>query len=187
MSKATAVRGASVKRSTAAQRATAPQRSLVVRERRTTRRANDAMARDGTGIGIIAPRARTRARARMIARGIRWRKIVRERWRRGATRARARDARPGPVVDVGSGEDNADRIAASSGGRGRWRRASGGARARGGARGLCGDRARDRGARRAARARVGAGGGGTIVSKEGFARARDRRETRETDGDSYAL
>ena len=55
------------------------------------------------------------------------------------------------------------------------------------ARGLCGDRARDRGARRAARARAGAGGGGTIVSKEGFARARDRRETRETDGDSYAL
>ena len=187
MSKATAVRGASVKRSTAAQRATAPQRSLVVRERRTTRRANDAMARDGTGIGIIAPRARTRARARMIARGIRWRKIVRERWRRGATRARARDARPGPVVDVGSGEDNADRIAASSGGRGRWRRASGGARARG-SRGGCVVIARAIGGRGARRARAWArAGAGTIVSKEGFARARDRRETRETDGDSYAL
>ena len=187
MSKATAVRGASVKRSTAAQRATAPQRSLVVRERRTTRRANDAMARDGTGIGIIAPRARTRARARMIARGIRWRKIVRERWRRGATRARARDARPGPVVDVGSGEDNADRIAASSGGHGRWRRASGGARARG-SRGGCVVIARAIGGRGARRARArGRGRGRTIVSKEGFARARDRRETRETDGDSYAL
>ena len=57
-----------------------------------------------------------------------------------------------------------------------------------GARGLCGDRARDRGARRAARARARArAGAGTIVSKEGFARARDGRETRETDGDSYAL
>jgi hypothetical protein len=48
-------------------------------------------------------------------------------------------------------------------------------------------RAGSGGAARGARARVGAGGGGTIVSKEGFARARDRRETRETDGDSYAL
>jgi hypothetical protein len=179
MSKATAVRGASVKRSTAAQRATAPQRSLVVRERRTTRRANDAMARDGTGIGIIAPRARTRARARMIARGIRWRKIVRERWRRGATRARARDARPGPVVDVGSGEDNADRIAASSGGRGRWRRASGGARARGGARELCGDRARDRGARRAARARAWARAGAGRSYPKRVLRARETDARRE--------
>ena len=90
MSKATAVRGASVKRSTAAQRATAPQRSLVVRERRTTRRANDAMARAGTGIGIIAPRAR------MIARGARARGRGRGRGRsypKRVLRARETDAR----------------------------------------------------------------------------------------------
>lgn len=34
---------------------------------------------------------------------------------------------------------------------------------------------------------VGVGGGGMIVFKEGFARARDRRETREIDGDLYVL
>ena len=110
---------------------------------------------------------------------------MRERWRRGATRARARDAR-GRVVDVGSGEDNADRIAASAGGAGDGDARRGTRGRAGAARGLCGDRARVRGARRAARARARArAGAGTIVSREGFARARDRRETRETDGDSY--
>ena len=80
---------------------------------------------------------RTRARARMIARG---NSVEENSAREMASRddARAREGRAGGpgFVDVGSGEDNADRIAASAGGRGRWRRASGDARARGGCAGV---------------------------------------------------
>lgn len=138
MSKATAVRGASVKRSTAAQRATAPQRSLVVRERRTRTTRRDATRWDAMGWASgLSRRGRGCERARARARA--GNSVEENNAREMASRddARAREGRAGGgFVDVGSGEDNADRIAASAGGRGRWRRASGDARARGGCAGV---------------------------------------------------
>ena len=182
MSKATAVRGASVKRSTAAQRATAPQRSLVVRERRTRTTRRDATRWDamGSGVGIIAPRrADANARARARARD----SVEENRCARDGVagrRARARGTRGGGIVDVGSGEDNADRIAASAGGAGDGdaRRGRAGAR---GMRGGCVVIARAFGARGARRARArGRGRGGDDRIQRGFcARARPTRDARD--------